>query len=76
MSRKINKKEHAKNKCNVINIGKITHTHTCRHAASKVTKIKSKDGERKQVGIQQVGMGVAIKNFIPSWLSRPSLTIT
>ena len=36
---------------------------TCRHAASKVTKIKSKDVGRKP---QHVGMGVAIKNFIPS----------
>ena len=57
---KKNEKGHGKNKCDVINIGKYDtqrHMQTCK----QVTKIKSKNGERKP---QKVGMGVAIKNFI------------
>ena len=57
---KKNEKGHGENKCDVINIGKYDtqrHMQTCK----QVTKTKSKNGGRKP---QQVGMGVAIKNFI------------
>ena len=75
MKKKKNEKGDAKNKCDVIKIGKYNvigqqkHMQTCK----QVTKIKSKNGGRKP---KQVGIGVAIKNFILSQLSRPSLTIT
>ena len=61
---KKDEKGHGKNKCVVINIGKYDndwiiqrHIQTCK----QVTKIKRKNGGRK---LQEVGMGVAIKNVI------------
>ena len=61
---KKNEKGHGKNKCDVINIDKYDndwiiqrHIQTCK----QVAKIKQKNGGRK---LQEVGMGVAIKNVI------------